>query len=114
MDLSFITNLFFLVFADGLDFITDMNAGVATEFMPVNPPLFIIVGIVLVIATIFILFFLKKMIMNTILGAIIWFVAIYILKINLPLIPSLVVSLIIGPAGIGTMLLLNAFGLLAI
>ena len=114
MDLSFLTNLFVLGFADGLNFINDLNAGAATNFMPVNPPLFIIVGIILVVATIFILFFLKKMIMNTILGGVIWFIAIYILKINIPVIPSLVISLIIGPAGIGTMLLLNAFGLLAI
>ncbi len=100
-------NLFFL-FAEGLNWIPNE----ATEFLPVNPPLFIVIGIVLIIATIFLIFFLKKFIMNTILGGIIWAIAIFVLKIELPFLPSLVVSLVIGPAGIGTMLLLNAFGLL--
>ena len=50
--------------------------------------------------------------MNSIFGGIIWAIAVLVLKINLPIIPSLVVSIIIGPAGIGTMLLLNAFGLI--
>jgi hypothetical protein len=100
-------------FADGTKFATDtiVQTGVET-FLPVNPPIFIIIGIVLILATIFILFFLKKMIVNSILGGIIWVIAIYVLKINLQPLPSLVVSIIIGPAGIGTMLLLNAFGLL--
>jgi hypothetical protein len=100
-------------FADGLSFATTpiTTPGIET-FLPVNPPLFIIVGIVLIIATIFILFFLKKMIINSVLGGVIWFIAIFVLKINIPFIPSLVISIIIGPAGIGTMLLLNAFGLL--
>jgi len=102
--------LFLLGFADGIGFVTEE----ATTFFPVNTPLFIIVGIGLIIATLFIIFFLKKIIMNSILGGIIWVVAIFVLKINLPTIPSLVVSIIIGPAGIGTMLLLNALGLLAI
>jgi hypothetical protein len=100
-------------FADGLGFATNVAATPSIEtFLPVNPPLFIIVGIVLIIATIFILFFLKKMIINSVLGGVIWVIAIFVLKINIPFIPSLVISIIIGPAGIGTMLLLNAFGLL--
>ncbi len=100
-------------FAEGLGFATDAVATPSIEtFLPVNPPLFIIVGLILIIATIFILFFLKKMIINSVLGGVIWVIAIFVLKINIPFIPSLVISIIIGPAGIGTMLLLNAFGLL--
>lgn len=81
------------------------------SMLPMNVPLFIIVGIVLIIATVFILFFLKKMIINSILGGVIWAIAVFVFQVQLPFIPSLVISIIIGPAGIGTMLLLKAFGL---
>ncbi len=101
--------MIFLGFADAINFLQPAQV---TELLPVNVPLFVIVGIILIVATIFILFFLKKFIMNTVLGAIIWFIAIYIFQVQLPYIPSLVVSLVIGPAGIGTMLLLHAFGII--
>lgn len=103
----------FLLFVDTTSFGTDINVPVES-FLPVNPPLFIIIGIGLIIATIIIIFFLKKMIINSILGGVIWFIVVIIFKVNLPLVPSLIISLIIGPAGLGTMLLLNAFGLLVI
>ena len=109
--MSLVLNMLFLAFSSLPEFTPDVNLGLET-FMPVNPPIFIVVGIVLIIATLFILFFLKKFIMNSIFGGIIWAVTVLILKIELPVIPSLVVSIIIGPAGIGTMLLLNAFGLI--
>jgi len=104
-------------FADGLEWATTTATENATQtatesILALNPPLFILIGLVLIAVTIFILFFLKKMIFNSVLGGVIWAIAIFVLQIDLPLIPSLVVSIIIGPAGIGTMLLLNAFGLL--
>ena len=109
--MNLIANLLFIAFSSVPNFAPDVNIGLET-FMPVNPPIFMIVGIGLIIVTLFILFFLKKFIMNSIFGGIIWAIAVLVLKINLPIIPSLVVSIIIGPAGIGTMLLLNAFGLI--
>ena len=105
-------NLFILSLIDGINFTPDVNT--AANLLPVNTPLFIIVGIVLIIVTILIIFFIKKVIINSIIGAIMWAIALFVFHVNLPLIPSLVVSIIIGPAGIGAMLLLNALGLLAI
>jgi hypothetical protein len=105
-----LSQLAILGFADGVNFVAEEGV----NFLPVNQPLFIVVGIGLIIATLIIIFFLKKIIINSVLGGIIWAIAIFVFKVNLPTIPSLIVSIVIGPAGIGTMLLLNALGLLAV
>jgi hypothetical protein len=97
-------------FAKGMSFTLPESASNAVS-LAFNPTI-LIIGIILIIATIFILFFLKKVITNSILGAVIWGISIYFFHIELPLIPSFVISVIIGPAGIGTMLLLKFFGLL--
>lgn len=96
-------------FAKGMSFtLPQTNTALDLAF---NPTI-LIIAIALIAATIFILFFLKKVITNSILGAIIWGISIYFFHIDLPLIPSFVISVIIGPAGIGTMLLLKFLGLL--
>jgi hypothetical protein len=77
-----------------------------------NNPAVLVAGIILIAVTIFLLFFLKKIIVNSILGGIIWGISTAIFHVELPLIPSFVVSVIFGPAGIGAMLLLKFFGLL--
>ncbi|MDD4251047.1 MAG: hypothetical protein PHX27_02540 [Candidatus ainarchaeum sp.] len=105
-------NPFILNFASDVDFTQPIIEEV-TSFLPSNFML-ILIGIGLIIATIIIIFFLKKIIINSVIGLVIWGIALFVFNIPLPLIPSLVVSIIIGPAGIGTMLLLNAFGLLVI
>jgi len=97
-------------FAKGMSFALPAAATTATN-LAFNPTI-LIIGVILIVATIFILFFLKKVITNSILGAIIWGISIYYFNIQLPLIPSFVISVIVGPAGIGTMLLLKFFGLL--
>lgn len=97
-------------FAKGMSFALPQTAASVTNFT-FNPTI-LIIGVILIAATIFILFFLKKVITNSILGAVIWGLSIYFFHIELPLIPSFVISVIIGPAGIGTMLLLKFFGLL--
>ncbi len=85
----------------------------AAQIIPFNIELVILV-IILIAITIFIAFFLKKVIVNSILGGIIWALAVFVFKVQLPLIPSFVISVLFGPAGIGTLLLLSALGLLAI
>lgn len=112
MNLLNIFQLFFLNFASDVDFTQPVET--ATSLIPLDTPFFVIIGIVLIVATIFILFFLKKIITNSITGLIVWGLAIYIFNIPLPFIPSLIISIVIGPAGIGAMILLQAFGLLAI
>jgi len=102
-------NFLFLAndFATGTQFVQDK----ATEIIPL-PFEYILVGIILIIITIFIFFFLKKIIVNSILGVIIWAGAVFLFNMNIPLLPSLVVSIIFGPAGIGVMIVLKVFGLI--
>jgi len=96
-------------FAEGMDFV----AQEAVTALPANPG-FLAVGIILVIVTLFLIFFLKKIIVNSILGAIIWAITIFYFKVSLPLIPSFVVSVLFGPAGIGVMYVLKFFGVLVV
>jgi len=74
-------------------------------------PFWLIAGIVLIVVTILLLLFIKKIIINSILGLILFLVVKFGLAVQLPTIPALVVSIIFGPAGIGVMLLLKFFGL---
>lgn len=75
-------------------------------------PMILIVGVVLVIATIAIIFFLKKIIINSVLGIICWVIVKYAFAIELAFFPSLIVSILFGPAGIGVMLLLKFFNII--
>ena len=102
-------NFLFLAnnFAEG----TQMVQEKAVEIIPL-PVEYIIPAIILIILTIFIFFFLKKIIVNSILGVVVWAGATFLFNINLPLIPSLVVAIIFGPAGIGVMIVLKVFGII--
>ena len=61
----------------------------------------------LIIATVVILTQLKHVIVNSVLGVIAWAVLVFVFRIQLELIPSLVVSAIFGLAGIGAILILK-------
>ena len=100
----------FLDFAEGVDFSTTVIQDQAISF--VSNPTILVVAIVLIVVTLLLLFFLKKIIINTVLGLIVWGIVTYIFKIQLPLIPSFVVSAVFGPAGIGVILLLKFLGLM--
>ncbi|MFH1255789.1 MAG: hypothetical protein V1494_00715 [Candidatus Diapherotrites archaeon] len=67
-------------------------------------------GLVLIAIAIIVFFLLKKIVVNTILGLVFWAIVVYGIKIELPFISSLIVSLIFGPAGVGVMLLLKFLG----
>jgi hypothetical protein len=99
-------------FAKGMSFAIPQSEAITSGINFAFNPTILIIGVILIAVTIFILFFLKKVITNSILGAAIWVISIYFFHIELPLIPSFVISVIIGPAGIGTMLLLKFFGLM--
>ena len=71
----------------------------------------LIVGIILIIVAILIIYYIKKIIVNSILGLIAWAILFFVLKIELQLIPSLVVSAIFGLAGIGVILILKFLGI---
>ena len=69
-------------------------------------------GIILIIAGILVIMFLKRIIVNSILGAILWAIVNYFFLVNLPFYPSLIISIVFGLPGIGVMLLLRFMGLL--
>lgn len=86
------------------------NVGSAAMQLAGNPVL-LVGGIVLVIAAILIFLFLKKIIVNSILGIAAWAILTFVFQVHLPLIPSFAVSAIFGLAGIGAMLVLKFFGM---
>jgi len=78
---------------------------------------FLILGIVLIAATIAILYFLKQIIVNSLVGVVAWALITYALpffgvNLSLPFLPSLIVSAIFGLAGIGAMMVIAFLGLL--
>ena len=74
-------------------------------------PTLLIGGIILIVLAVVVIFFLKRVIVNSILGLVVWGILTFLLGVNLPLIPSLVVSVVFGLAGIGVLLLLRFLGL---
>lgn len=99
-------------FAKGMSFTlpTEPTIQVANSL---SNPLMLVAAVILIAVTIFLFFFLKNIIMNTILGGLLWAISTFVFNVQLPFIPSLVIALIFGPAGIGAMLILKFFGLLA-
>jgi len=100
-------------FAKGVDFNSAAQpvaeaAGNVISF--VNPTI-LIAAVILIAVTIFLLLFLKKIIMNSVLGGILWAISVFVFNAQLPLIPSFVISVIFGPAGLGAMIILKFFGL---
>jgi hypothetical protein len=78
----------------------------------VGNPAFLVGGIILIIVGILILKFVKKIIVNSVLGAIAWAIAVYVFNIALPPIPSLLVSVVFGLPGIGVLLMLSFLGVI--
>ncbi|HID09182.1 TPA: hypothetical protein EYP13_03055 [Candidatus Micrarchaeota archaeon] len=74
-------------------------------------PVLLLAGVGLVALAVFVVFFLKRVIVNSILG-LVAFAVLWVLGIRLPFIVTLVVSVVFGLAGVGTMLILYFFGLL--
>lgn len=100
----------FTEFAKGISFALP-SAGTTTALALAQNPNVLLAGIALIIVSAIVFFLLKKVIEHAIIGGIAWVLTIFIFHIQLPLIPSLVISIIFGPAGIGVMLLLRFFGL---
>ena len=77
----------------------------------VGDPMILVWGIVMIVVALLVIFFLKRIILNSVLGIVGWAIVIFIFKIELPWIASLVVSVVFGLAGVGTMLLLKFLGI---
>jgi len=95
----------------------DLNTlGASTSASVVGAMPVLIVGIILIIATIVLLALLKRIIVNSILGIIAWLIVSYIfpifgLKLSIPFWPSLILSILFGLAGIGSILVLAFLGI---
>ena len=76
-----------------------------------NPGI-LVAGIVLVIAGFIVLFLLKKLLINSLLGMTAWLAIVQGLGINLPFEASLVISAFFGLPGMGALLVLRFMGIL--
>ena len=76
----------------------------------INNPKVLIFGIIFIILAVIILFFLKNILLNSIVGVVGFLVCNFILGIKLPIWATIVVSAIFGVAGLGSMLILKFFG----
>ncbi|MBI4053522.1 MAG: hypothetical protein HY394_05820 [Candidatus Diapherotrites archaeon] len=74
-------------------------------------PAILVAGVVLIIAAVLIFVFLKKIIVNSVAGLAVWAIVSFVFHVNLPFIPSLVISIVFGLAGIGALLLAKFLGL---
>lgn len=72
--------------------------------------LILIAGVILIIIAIVVLGFLKNFALNSIIGAFGFLICYFVLGIKLPLLPTIIVSAIFGPAGLGVVLILRFFG----
>ncbi len=79
----------------------------------IGDPTVLIIGIVLIIAAVIIFLVLKKIIVNSIIGLIVFGIVHFVFQVNLPFVPTLIVTAIFGLAGIGVMLILYFLGLFA-
>ncbi len=68
-------------------------------------------GLVLIVAAVLIIYFVKKIVVNSILGLLSWAVVVFLLQVPLSFLPSLVVAVLFGPAGIGVLLVLAFLGI---
>ncbi|MEK6902310.1 MAG: hypothetical protein AABX02_01835 [archaeon] len=69
-------------------------------------------GIGLFVLAAIVIFFLKNILVNAILGVVGWAILTYVFQVHLPFLPSLIVSAIFGLAGLGAVVLLAFFGII--
>jgi len=79
----------------------------------VGDPKILFIGLALIVLTLIIIFFIKKIVINSVLGLATWALVVYVFDVHLPLFASFVVSAVFGLAGIGSLLVLKFLGLLA-
>lgn len=76
----------------------------------VHNPKILILGVALILVTILIMYFIKKVIVNSIIGVIGFFILASI-GIKLPLVLTLIITVVFGVGGLGAILILKFFGL---
>lgn len=88
------------------------NALGETAMNFLGDPAILVIGILFIIVTVIVLYFLKKIVINSILGVIAWAILYYAFNVQLPFWASLIVSIIFGLAGLGALLVLRFLGLM--
>ena len=83
----------------------------ANALLLVNDPVVLLAGLGLIVLTVLLILFLKRVIVNSILGGILWVLSTYVFHIELPFFASLLVSILFGPAGLGALMVLGFLGL---
>ena len=70
----------------------------------------LIAAVALIVVTVVIFFVLRQIVINSVLGFVVWGIIHFAFNIELPFFPALVSAAIGGPAGIATVLLLKFLG----
>lgn len=68
-------------------------------------------GIALIVLAVILVTMIKQIIVNSILGVVCWAILFFVLKVELNIIPTLVLSILFGLAGIGAILVLKFMGI---
>ncbi|MCK9293068.1 MAG: hypothetical protein WCY27_01075 [archaeon] len=76
-----------------------------------NKPIVLLYALILIVITVIIIKFFKNIIVNSIIGVVGLFITNFIFGLKLPFVVTLIVTAILGPAGLGIMLVLRFFGL---
>jgi hypothetical protein len=82
----------------------------ATEIL-FNPK-FLIIGIVFIIVAVIVLYFLKNILLNSIIGVFGFIVCYFIFGVKLPFFITLIISAFFGIGGLGAIIVLKFFGLI--
>jgi hypothetical protein len=77
-----------------------------------NNPKILIIGIILIIGAIILIFVLKNLLLNSLIGIAGFLICNFIFGIKLPLIATLIVSAIFGAAGLGVIFILKFLGVI--
>lgn len=75
-------------------------------------PKFLILGVVFIIVAIIVLYFLKNILLNSIMGVFGFLICYFVFGIKLPFFVTLIISAIFGIGGLGAVIVLRFFGLI--
>ncbi len=73
---------------------------------------FLLIGIAFIIVAIVVLYFLKNILLNSVIGVFGFIVCYFLFGVKLPFFITLIVSAIFGIGGLGALILLKFFGLI--
>ena len=84
----------------------------AASVLPQGDISTLLLGAILVIAALVVIFVLKRIMENAIIGILGFLFLKYFLGVNVPFLPGIIISLLFGLGGLGVLLILHFFGIL--